>query len=141
MYAKGHDLQAAIHSEAVHGPSRLLFTIIHSASSESLREPSAVERLSKQSSKNFNCGNFLIKVGGMVRAQQDHDALEHDLKNSINIILGFCAFLERSEPLTPNQARYLERIKRAAESMAQRLATASGVPNLARRSQAKGSGE
>jgi signal transduction histidine kinase len=58
----------------------------------------------------------------MDRWREDHAALRHDLRNSINIVLGFCGVLQRTEPLTPNQARYLDRIKRATETMAGRVA-------------------
>jgi hypothetical protein len=57
----------------------------------------------------------------MNRRPEDHTALQHDLRNSINIVLGFCNVLQQTEPLTPDQARYLDWIKGAAETMARRI--------------------
>jgi light-regulated signal transduction histidine kinase (bacteriophytochrome) len=57
----------------------------------------------------------------MNRWLDDHAALQHDLRNSINIVLGFCSVLQQTEPLIRDQARYLDWIKRAAETMARRI--------------------
>jgi signal transduction histidine kinase len=57
----------------------------------------------------------------MNRWLDDRAALQHDLRNSINIVLGFCSVLQQTEPLTPDQVRYLDWIKGAAETMARRI--------------------
>jgi signal transduction histidine kinase len=57
----------------------------------------------------------------MDRWQEGHAALQHDLRNSINIVLGFCSVLQQTEPLTPNQTRYLDCINIAVETMARRI--------------------
>jgi signal transduction histidine kinase len=67
----------------------------------------------------------------MNRWLEDRSALQHDLRNSISIVLGFCGVLQQTEPLTPDQARYLDWIKSAAETMARRIEqipAPSGLP-------------
>jgi signal transduction histidine kinase len=76
----------------------------------------------------------------MDRRLDDHAALQHDLKNSVNIVLGFCNMLQHTEPLTPDQARYLDRIKKAAETIARRVEKDPGPSSLASSGRATGSG-
>jgi signal transduction histidine kinase len=57
----------------------------------------------------------------MNRWQDDHIVLQHDLRNSISIVLGFCSVLQHTGPLTSEQRRYVDWIKSATETMARRI--------------------
>jgi hypothetical protein len=64
----------------------------------------------------------------MNRWPDDHAALQDDLRNSINIVLGFCSVLQQTEPLTPDQALYLDWIKSATEQRIERVPAPSSLP-------------
>jgi hypothetical protein len=75
-----------------------------------LSEPSLVLRRTGAG----NCDTFYSGLDHGPR-REDYAALQHDLWNSVNIILGFCSVLQRSEPLIPNHARDVDRIRSERE--------------------------
>jgi signal transduction histidine kinase len=56
----------------------------------------------------------------MDQSRDVHSRLQHDLRNSLNILLGFCNVLQK-ETLAPKHAGYVDRIRKAGEQMKQRL--------------------